>query len=103
MDPQTRALILDTCIAIWLDADPAVLAERVSRRDSRPLLKDKDPLAVLQSLAEIRNPFYAEAHIHVRSEPAPHDSAVEQIIAALARWQEDQPGRDETDPQAARR
>ncbi|WP_332810639.1 shikimate kinase [Sphingomonas sp.] len=101
MDPRTRALILDHCIAIWLDADPAVLAERVSRRDWRPLLKDKDPLAVLQSLAEIRNPVYAEAHIHVRSEPAPHDSAVEHIIAALARWQQDHPRRDGTNPEKA--
>jgi shikimate kinase len=99
MDPRTRALILENCIAIWLDADPAVLAERVARRDSRPLLKNKDPLAVLQSLAEIRNPIYAEAHIHIRSEPVPHDSAVEHIVAALARWQQDQLGRDETDPE----
>ncbi|MDB5697783.1 MAG: shikimate kinase [Alphaproteobacteria bacterium] len=103
IDAKTRALILANCIGIWLDADPTVLAERVSRRDSRPLLKDKDALAVLQGLAEIRNPIYAEAHIHVRSEPAPHDSAVEHVIAALARWQDEQGPRDATRPQELRR
>lgn len=87
MDSRTRELILERCIAVWLDADPAVLAERVARRDSRPLLKDKDPLAVLRELAEKRNPIYAEAQIHVRSQPIPHDHTVEQILAALGEWQ----------------
>lgn len=84
MDGRTRGLILERCIAVWLDADPSVLAERVSRRDSRPLLKGKDPLAVLQELAGARNPIYAEAHIHVRSQPTPHDNTVEQILEALS-------------------
>ncbi len=84
MDERTRALILDRCIAVWLDADPTILAERVSRRESRPLLKGKDPLAVLQNLAETRNPIYAQANIHVRSEPTPHDNTVEQILDGLA-------------------
>jgi shikimate kinase len=84
IDPETRALILDRCVAVWLDADIALLAERVSRRESRPLLKGKDPAAVLASLATTRNPIYAEAHIHVRSEPAPHDNIVEHIVTALA-------------------
>src|SRR4051794_20411981 len=30
IDPTTRALILDRCTAIWLDADIELLAERVS-------------------------------------------------------------------------
>jgi shikimate kinase len=83
IDPQTRALILDRCTAIWIDADILVLAERVSRRDSRPLLKNRKPAEVLSELAAIRNPIYAEAHIHVRSSPTPHDNMVEQILKAL--------------------
>jgi shikimate kinase len=77
-------LILERCTAVWLDADLPLLAERVSRRDSRPLLKNKDPLTVLADLASARNPIYAHAHIHVRSEPTPHDTTVERIIEALA-------------------
>jgi shikimate kinase len=84
MDERTRALVLEQCTAVWIDADPKVLAERVSRRNSRPLLKDKDPVEVLNGLAEKRNPIYAQSHIHVRSEPTPHDNAVEQIIAGIA-------------------
>jgi shikimate kinase len=86
LDQETRRLILRRCIAIWLDADLETLAERVSRRDQRPLLKGKEPLPVLQTLAEVRNPVYAEAHLHIRSQPAPHERAVERILKALAEW-----------------
>jgi shikimate kinase len=84
MDDRTRALILEKCIAIWLDADAETLAERVSRRDHRPLLRDREPLPLLRELAERRNPVYAEAHIHIESQAMPHERAVERIVAALA-------------------
>lgn len=87
MNHLTRALILERCVAVWLDADVETLAERVSRRDTRPLLKDRDPLLLLRDLAGMRNPIYAEAHIHIRSQPMPHDLAVERIVEAVAAWQ----------------
>lgn len=83
MQDETRALILERSIAIWLDADIAVLAQRVGRRDTRPLLRGKDPKDVLAELAAIRNPVYALAHIHVRSQPSPHEITVDQVLNAL--------------------
>jgi len=83
MNAKTRHLILSKAIAVWLDADVEVLAERVSRRDHRPLLKNKEALPFLRDLAEIRNPVYAEAHIHIRTQPSPHDRAVADIMKAL--------------------
>jgi shikimate kinase len=80
---ETRRLILERCIAIWLDADLETLAERVSRRDHRPLLRDKEPLPLLRELSARRNPIYAEAHLHVRSQPSPHERAVDAIITRL--------------------
>jgi len=82
MDDETRALILARCIAIWLDAEVERLAERVSRRDHRPLLRGKEPLAVLRALAAARNPIYAEAHLAIC--PARPDETVARIVAALA-------------------
>lgn len=84
MDDRTRALILERCIAIWLDAEIATLAERVARRGNRPLLAGRDPAIVLGELAERRNPIYAEAHLRVRSETGPHERTVDRIVAALA-------------------
>lgn len=83
MNEQTRALILERATAIWLEADLETLVERVRRRSTRPLLKDKDPRQVLQDLARVRNPIYALAPIHVRSQPSPHDATVKAILKAL--------------------
>ena len=87
VNQETRALILERCIAVWLDADLETLAERVSRRDHRPLVKGREPLPLLRDMAGVRNPLYAEAHLHIRSQPSPHERAVDRIIEALADWQ----------------
>ena len=84
---ETRRQILDHAVAVWLDADIDILVDRVARRDSRPLLKGRNARAVLTELAEVRNPFYALAPIHVRSISAPHENAVENIMKALTAWQ----------------
>ncbi|WP_084581718.1 shikimate kinase [Sphingomonas azotifigens] len=83
INDETRALILDQAISIWLDAEPAILADRVRRRDTRPLLRGKDPLATLSELARVRNPYYALAQIRVPSVAAPHETTVEAILKAL--------------------
>ena len=84
IDPGTRALILARTLAVWLDADIATLVERVRRRDTRPLLKGKDPAEVLAALAQVRNPIYAAAPIHIGSKRGPHAETVDSIVAALA-------------------
>lgn len=83
VNADTRALILDQALAVWLDAEPAVLADRVRRRDTRPLLRGRDPEQVLAELAGVRNPFYALAPIRVQSIVAPHDATVDEILKAL--------------------
>ena len=83
INEETRMLILGQATAIWLEAAPAVLADRVQRRDTRPLLRGKDPETVLTELAAIRNPFYAMAPIRVESVAAPHDATVNAILRAL--------------------
>ena len=83
VNDETRALILDRAIAVWLDADLETLVERTGRRNHRPLLRDRDPREVLAELAAKRNPIYAQAPIHVASRPAPHDATVRAILAAL--------------------
>ena len=83
VNEQTRSLILSQATAVWLDADPVVLADRVRRRDTRPLLRGRDPLEVLVELAAVRNPFYAMAPIRVHSYHAPHDATVAAILKAL--------------------
>jgi shikimate kinase len=83
MNDATRALILDRATAVWLDADLDTLAARVSRRDDRPLLRGKDARIVLRKLAAVRNPVYALAPIHIRSQAHPHESTVDAIVGKL--------------------
>ncbi len=83
MNERTRKLILERCLAVWLDADLETLAERVGRRNSRPLLRNKDPLLLLRELAAVRNPIYAQAQVHVWSEVSPHERTVERILDAI--------------------
>jgi shikimate kinase len=80
---ETRALILRAGLAIWLDAPAEVLVDRVRRRNTRPLLMNRDPAQVLGELAAKRNPIYAEAPLHIASDHAPHDVTVKAILEAL--------------------
>ena len=83
VDPRTRELLNQRSITVWLDAPVEVLAERTSRRDTRPLLRNTDPKGTLERLSEERRPSYAEAHIHVRSGDGAHRDVVDSILAAL--------------------
>ena len=85
INDATRALILRDATAIWLDASVDVLVDRVRRRDTRPLLRDRDPAEVLGDLARVRNPVYAQAPIHIASHRTPHDATVSAILEAVGR------------------
>ena len=83
MNAETRRLMLERCLTVWLDGDVAMLAERASRSGKRPLLDEGDPLTSLRALADTRNPIYAEAHFRVRSDGGRHEATVEEILRAL--------------------
>jgi shikimate kinase len=86
VDPQTRALILDKAIAVWIDCDTATLVQRTGRRNDRPLLKTGDPAEILERLRREREPFYAQAPIRVASGDGPQFDTALQIIEAIDRW-----------------
>ena len=85
MNPDTRALVRDRGISVWLKADLAVLLRRVKRKGDRPLLKGNDPEATLKRLLAEREKTYGEADIIVTSRDGPHDGVIEAIIDALER------------------
>jgi shikimate kinase len=85
VNDQTRALILQKSVSVWLKADLDVLVRRVARKNNRPLLAGRDPAQVLQELAVARYPFYAQANITVETGDTQHKAAVDAIIAALTR------------------
>lgn len=83
MNPQIRKVIADHAISIWLKADLDVLEERVSRKNTRPLLEGGDKSAILTRLMEERYPVYAQADFTVNSGKGTHEGVVVEIIHML--------------------
>jgi shikimate kinase len=83
VQPETRALLKAGAITIWLRADLYVLAKRVGRKDNRPLVAGKDPMAVLKAQAEVRYPAYSQADIIVDTGETSHSHSVELVLNAL--------------------
>lgn len=77
MDAQTRALIRDKSLSVWLKADLDVLLKRTRRRGERPLVDH------IKDLLPQREPLYAQADITVQSRDEPHETIVDEIIAAM--------------------
>jgi len=83
INPETRAKIRERGVSVWLRADLPVLMRRVSKRDTRPLLKSGDPEATMRDLMKKRYPVYAEADVTIESRDVPHDVIVNEVIVAL--------------------
>ncbi len=83
MNPDIRSEIKTRTLSIWLKAELDVLVERVSRRDTRPLLKTGDKSEILKRLMDERYPVYAEADVTVNSGAGPHEVVVTEILSIL--------------------
>ncbi|HOB14424.1 MAG TPA: shikimate kinase [Novosphingobium sp.] len=86
VNSETRALILERTIPVWLDSDIDVLVERVGRKDTRPLLRDGDPREILTRLKAEREPAYSQAPIHVKSSSGPQLRTVGRVLKGIAEW-----------------
>lgn len=83
---ETRTLILEKAIAVWLDSDVDTLVERTARKSHRPLLQQGDPREILTRLREERRPAYAQAPVHVISGNGPHGKTVARVLKGIAEW-----------------
>ena len=83
MNAETRALIKQSAVSVWIKADFDLLFQRVSRRSNRPLLKTANPRETLQKLIDARYPTYAEADITITSRDVPQDQVASEVIDAI--------------------
>ena len=83
MNAETRKLIHERGLAVWLRAELPVLMKRVLKRNTRPLLASGDPETTMKRLMAERYPLYAEAPITIDTSDGPHDEVVAAIVAAL--------------------
>ncbi len=83
MNGETRALVKDCAVSVWIKADFELLFQRVQRRSNRPLLKTANPRQTLMDLIDRRYPTYAEADVTVVSTDVPQDQVAGDVVDAL--------------------
>ena len=83
MQDETRDLIKQGALSLWLRADLDILHRRTSRRTSRPLLLKGNPREVLAGLMAERHPVYAQSDMVVETDDSPHAIVVDRIIDTL--------------------
>jgi shikimate kinase len=81
--PETRDLIKQRAISIWLETDIDILVRRTSRRTDRPLLNVGDPREILSQLLDERRATYAEADITIDSGAGSPAEVVNRTLEAL--------------------
>jgi len=85
---NTRDTLKQNALTVWLKGDFETIMERVSRKNTRPLLRVANPRAKVKELMDARYPIYAQAHITVTIKKGPHLRtviAVEKAIKSFER------------------
>ena len=83
MNEDTRALIAEHAISIWLRAPVPTIVQRAMRRPTRPLLKNGDPEEIIARLLKERSPHYAKADFHVDTGTGSHAKTVATIVGLI--------------------
>ena len=86
LNDETRTTLRERAITVWLNADLETLWKRVSKRNTRPLLRRPDAKAVLKNLFQERKPIYSQADLVVDSKDGPHSVTVNAILDAVKAW-----------------
>ena len=81
--PDTHAILCERALVVWLKGDFETIMERVSRKNTRPLLQVPDPRAKMRELMEARNPIYAKAHVTISVAKGPHMRTVGRVERAI--------------------
>jgi shikimate kinase len=83
IDADTRKILKEKAITIWLHARIDTILHRVGNKTTRPLLNHKDKRTVLQELAEKRYPIYSEADLKFDTSDENHEVLINKIIKAI--------------------
>ena len=86
INERTRKHIKRGGLTIWLKADLDVLWERVSKRDTRPLLKTENPRQTLENLMNARYPIYAEADLTVQSRDVRKEVIANEVLTSVIEY-----------------
>jgi shikimate kinase/3-dehydroquinate synthase len=86
IDSETRAVVREEAVSVWLRCTLPVLLRRVAGRSHRPMLHGGDPAEIMQRLMDQRYPVYAEADVIVDCTDEPPDTTTSLVLDALLAW-----------------
>ncbi len=84
IDPETRKLIKDGAVSIWLYSDVETILHRVAGKNTRPLLNGGDRRIILSNLIKDRYPIYEQSDIKIDTTKDSHDNILNGIIQQIS-------------------
>ncbi len=88
LNPENRKAIRENAISVWLRADLELLVARTTRQGHRPTLRNCDRREVLAKILEDRAHVFKEADLVVDCGERPLARTVEDVLDAIARFQD---------------
>ena len=82
---SVREVLRQKAITVWLKADLGLLVKRTGLKNTRPLLLDRQPKEILDSLIENRYPIYKEADITVETRDEPAAKTATNVLNVLGK------------------
>lgn len=83
MNDDTRKLLKEKAITIWLFAPIDEILQRIGHKNNRPLLNQKNKREVLEELALKRYPTYEEADLKFNTAETNNEILVRKIIQKI--------------------
>lgn len=83
IDVDTRNLLKEKAVVIWLHASVETILHRVGNKNTRPLLNQKNKREILEDLVAKRYPIYAEADLKFDTNDINHDTLINKIIREI--------------------
>ncbi|MBP7709839.1 MAG: shikimate kinase [Rickettsiales bacterium] len=83
IDVDTRKLLKEKAVIIWLHASVETILHRVGNKNTRPLLNQKNKREILEELVAKRYPIYAEADLKFDTSDINHDTLINKIIREI--------------------
>ena len=83
ISPNTREILRNKTVTIWLRAKPETLLSRMDNFHNRPLLAKGDPLSTLTNLSDERKRYYQQADVIIDTDIISATQAFGELVSAL--------------------
>lgn len=80
------------CLVLYLWCSAATAVRRANQGEVRPLLAGRDPAERMRELLKVRELFYRQAHVEVRTDARPVDAVAADVVALARRHAQWDPG-----------